>query len=167
MAEFTGIKLRLSRQPEALKVTLPGGHALTEGLAGSTYGADRPTDPVCFADDPAAEVLGTLPGGQPGLVMRKYANWTAVHSAAPLLPTALLRRLAQQAGVHLYLDTPDVVWASHDLVAVCVKDAGHRTVHLPARRDVTDLYTGATVARGTASFAAEFGDRATRVFRLR
>jgi hypothetical protein len=167
MAEFTGIKLRLSRQPETLRVTLPGGHALTEGLAGSTYGVDHRTEPVCFADDPAAEVLGILPGGQPGLAMRKYEGWTAVHTAAPMLPTALLRRLAQQAGVHLYIDTPDVVWASRDLVAVCVKEGGRRAIHLPGPREVSDLYTGAEVAKGASAFEADFADRATRVFRLR
>lgn len=167
MAEFTGIKLKLSRQPQALRVTLQGGHALTEGLGGSSYGVDRAIDPVCFADDPAAEVLGTLPGGQPGLVMRKYANWTAVHTAAPMLSTALLRRLAQQAGIHLYLDTPDVVWASRDLLAVCVKEPGRRSIRLPGQRDVSDFYTGAEVAKDANAFDADFGDRATRVFRLR
>lgn len=167
MADFTGIKLRLSRQPEALRVTLKGGHPVTEGLAGSTYGVDRPTDPVCFADDPTAEVLGTLPGGEPGLVMKKYPTWTAVHTAAPMLSTALLRRLAQQAGVHVYIDTPDVVWASCDLVAVCVKEPGRRTIKLPGRRDVSDFYSGAEVSKGTNSFEADFADRATRVFRLR
>lgn len=167
MTDFTGIKLRLSREPQALKVTLSVGHALTAGLEGHTYGVDQPTEPVCYADDPAAEVLGTLPGGQPGLVVRKYADWTAVHTAAPMLTTDLLRRFAQAAGVHLYLDTPDVVWASQDLVAVCVKDAGRRTIHLPGRRDVTDLYTGAAMAQGETDFAADFADRATRVFRLK
>ena len=166
MAEFTGIKLRLSREPQALRVTLQGGHALTEGLAGSNYGVDRQTEPVCFAEDPAAEVLGTLPGGQPGLAMRKYPAWTAVHTAAPMLPTGLLRALAAQAGVHLYVDTPDVVWASRDLLAVCVKDGGKRTIHLPGPRKVSDLYTGAEVAEG-AVFEADFAPLATRVFRLR
>jgi len=167
MADFTGIKLRLSRQPQALKIALQDGHALTQGLAEKSYGMDRVAEPLCIADDPAAEVLGTLPGGQPGLVMRKYDHWTAVVTAAPMLPTSLLRRLAQEAKVHLYLDTPDVVWASRDLVAVCVKEPGRRTISLPAQRDVADLYTGAAVARGAAAFEADFASRATRVFRLR
>lgn len=165
MTEFTGINLRLSREPQALRVTLKPGNALTEGL--ETYGVDQSTFPVAFADDPLAEILGTLPGGQPGLVVKKYANWTAVHTAAPMLPTALLRRLAQQAGVHLYIDTPDTMWASRDLISVCAKDPGTRTIRLPARKDVTDLYTGAEVAKGATNFDADFPAKATRVFRLR
>ncbi|MEI6501538.1 MAG: hypothetical protein WCP21_11020, partial [Armatimonadota bacterium] len=167
MTEFTGLKLRLARQPQALRVTLQAGHALTEGLAGTTYGVDRPTDPVCFAQDPAAEVLGTLPGGEPGLVMRKYDDWTTIHTAAPMLTTELLRRIARQAGVHTYIDTPDVVWASRDLLAVCVKDGGRRTIRLPRKCDVADLYTGAESAKGVTAFEADFADRVTRVFRLR
>lgn len=167
MAEFAGIKLRLSREPQALKVALQGDDPLVKGLAETSYGVDHRTEPICFADDPAATVLGTLPGGQPGLVVKRYQDWTAVHTAAPMLPTALLRRLAQEAGAHCYNDTPDVVWASRDLLAVCVKEAGRRTIRLPDPRTVSDLYTGQEIAAHVTSFEADFGDRATRVFRLK
>lgn len=167
MAEFTGIKLRLSRDPQALRVTLQGDDPLAKGLSGTSYGVDHRTEPICFAEDPEATVLGRLPGGQPGLVIRRYPDWTAVHTAAPMLPTPLLRALAREAGVHGYLDTPDVVWASHGLLAVCVKDAGRRTIHLPAPRIVSDMYTGEAVASKGDTFEADFADRATRLFRLR
>jgi len=52
-------------------------------------------------------------------------------------------------------------------VAVCVKDGGRRAIHLPGPREVSDLYTGAEVAKGASAFEADFADRATRVFRLR
>lgn len=167
MAEFTGLKLKLSREPQALKVALQSGHALTAGLEGTSYGVDQQSEPVCYADDPQAQVLGTLPGGQPGLVVRRFSDWTAVHTSAPMLTTELLRRLAQLAGVHLYLDTPDVVWASRDLLAVCVKDAGKATLRLPAAREVSDFYTGQAVSAKASSFETEMPDHGTRVFRLR
>ncbi len=164
MFDLTGIRLAVSNEPAPLRVTLSPGHTLTEGLAVSSYGVDHRAWPICLAADPAATVLGTLPDGRPGLVIKEFGTWTAVYSTAPLLPAPLLRRLAQHARVHLYVDTDDVVWASHDLVAISVQRGGTRIVHLPRAADVRDLYRGVEIGRGVRSFRADFDDHATRVF---
>lgn len=164
MTDLTGIRLNLSHEPSDLQVTLKGKHALTAGLEGVVYGGGPKTQPVVYADDPEATVLGTLPDGKPGLVVKEHSGWTAIHSAAPLLPSALLRRIAQRAGVHLYVDTEDVVWASHDLLAVSVKEPGPRTIHLPRKATVRDLYSGETLGVAVDRFQAVFPDRATRIF---
>jgi len=166
MADFTSIRLKLATAPTALRVTLGGTHPLTKGLTGTGYGTKRTVAPVCFADDPKATVIGTLPDGRPGLVVKKHKGWTAIHSAAPLLPTALLRRIAEAAGVHIAIDTPDVVWASRDLLAVCVDKPGKRTIRLPRKATVRDLYMGAQMAANADRFEADFADKATRVFIL-
>lgn len=167
MAEWTGIRLAQGPAPATLTTTVKAGHPLTEGLGGLRYGPGDATDTWFFADDPDAVVLGTLPDGRPGLVAKQYPDWTAVYSTAPLLPAALWRRLAQPAGVHLYIDTEDVVWASKDLLAVSAKAPGPRTIRLPRTAVVTDVYTGKPVADATRSFETDFADRQTRLFRLR
>ena len=166
MRDLTGIRLRMSTEPTDLRVTLSGGHAITDGLEGQAYGVEHRTFPVVFADDPDATVVGTLPAGLAGLVVKEADGWTAIHSAAPMLPASLLRRIALHAGVHLYIETEDVVWASQDLVAVSVREPGTRSVRLPRRATVRDLYTGEQVGRDTDAFEADFADRATRVFAL-
>jgi hypothetical protein len=164
MSDLTGIRLRLSREEGALSVKVAGGHTLAEGLAGQSYGDPHRTSPICYADDAAATVLGTLADGRPGLVVKEEKGWTSVVSSAPMLPARLLRNIARFAGAHTYIDTEDVVWASKSLVAVCVKDAGPRTVRLPKRADVRDLYSGEVIGKGVTAFEADFADRATRVF---
>jgi hypothetical protein len=164
MREFTGINLRLAKEPTALRITCPPGHALTEGLPGSGYGVDDKTAPVCYADDPEATVLGTLPDGRAGLVLKQHDGWTAIYSAAPLMPTPLLRRIAELGRVHFYTAPGDVVWATRDLIGVSVHQAGPRTITLPHSAAVTDLYGGTRVGDNVRSFQADFADRATRVF---
>ena len=164
MADLTGIKLRLSCEPAAPRVTLKPGHSFTDGLGGVVYGDDRKTSPVCYADDSAAEVLGTLPNGRPGLVMKRHGDWTAVYSSAPLLPAELLRRMAKLAGVHLYVGSEDVVWASRQLLAISVKEAGARKITLPRKASVRDLYQGTKMGDAVDSFDVNFEERATRVF---
>ena len=167
MTDFTGIKLRLSRAPGTFRVRLTGGSPITAGLDGVSYGVDNQTLPVCYAEDPEATVLGTMLDGKPGLVMRQYPTWTAIHSAVPMMPTALLRNIAKLGGVHQYIDTDDVVWATHDLLSVCVRDAGRRTIRLPRKATVRDMYTGELVATDADSFEAEFPRDATRMFELK
>jgi hypothetical protein len=164
MEQLTGIRLNLSREPAQLRVT---GLAPAAGGQPSSYGVDQRVTPVVTADDPSATILGTLADGRPGLVMRRYPNWTAVFSSAPMLSTEALRDLAKMAGVHLYLrDSSDVVWACRSLLAVSALEAGPRTLHLPHPSTVTDLFTGATLARNASGFTADFTSRQTRVFVL-
>jgi hypothetical protein len=167
MADLTGIRLRRVLEPATLITTLQPGQPLIGGLDGRTYGPPDPVSPWFYADDPGAVVLGTLANGRAGLVVKQYPDWTAVYSAAPLLPTGLLRRLAQQAAVHLYIDTEDVVWASQDLLAVSAKDAGPRTVHLPREATVSDVFSGQPVGSSGRSFEAVFSERQTKLWRLR
>ncbi len=156
---FCGIRLKQLPGSQKLRVTL---------ASGESYGAPEEVSPIFVADDPQAEVLGTLPDGSPGLVVKRFPTWTAVFSAAPLPPATLLRQFADQAGVHGYTAPGDVVWACHDLVAVCVKDAGSRQIRLPRQvAQVVDLYTGRTVAENATEFTTDFADRATRIFLLR
>lgn len=164
MADLTGIRLRMSREEVPFTVKLVKGHRLTEGLEGQSYGAQQRNAPFCYADDAAVTVLGTLPDGKPGLVVKTEKEWTSVFSAVPMLPTRLMRNIAQVAGVHTYIDTADVVWASKDLLGICVKDAGKRRVRLPKKADVLDLYSGEVVGENIDAFEADFADRATRVF---
>ena len=171
MFDLTGIRLKLSRETAPLRIVLQPDAlsrlvASEVGSAKPTYGHDHRTSPIVYADDPEATALGTLPDGRAGLVVKDHGTWTSVYSSAPLLPASLLRRLAQRAGVHLYIDTEDVVWASHDLLAVSVHQPGPRTIHLPRTVDVSDLYDGSVVGCGVDSFQADFPDRATRVFLL-
>ena len=166
MSDLTGISLRMSTEPAALRVTLNDASAVVGGSRGVSYGVDRPIAPVVCSADPQAIVLGTLSDGRPGLVLKEHDGWTAIHSAAPLLPTSVLRGIARHAGAHLYIETEDVVWATRDLLGVSVKDAGKRAVCLPRKTTVRDLYSGANVARNAERFEAGFGNRATRVFVL-
>lgn len=166
MQDLTGIRLRVTTAPTELRLALRPGHPLTEGLGIAAGGVPHKTFPVCFAEDPAATVLGTLPDGRAGFVIKPHQGWTAVFSAVPMLPASLLRRIARLGGVHEYIQTEDVVWASRDMLAVCVREPGLRKISLPRAATVWDFYTGQEVARSVQAFEVKFDPRATRVFRL-
>ena len=167
MTELTGIKLRMTTTPLELQVKLKSSHRLTNGLGNLTCGVRHRTFPVCFADDPAATTLGTLPNGSAGLVIKPQSDWTAIFSAVPMLPTSLLRRITQLlGGVHEYIDTEDVVWASRSLLAVSVFQPGTRQIRLPRPAAVRDFYSGQEITGSADSFEASFDRHATRLFTI-
>jgi len=166
MQDMTGIRLRMTTTPTELRLAIRPGHRVTDGLSGVTCGVPHKTFPVCFADDPAATVLGTLPDGRAGLVIKPQKGWTAVFSAVPMLPASLLRRIARLGDVHEYVQTEDVIWASRAMLAICVREPGLRKIALPRRATVRDLYTGQEVAKSADVFEVKFAPRATRLFCL-
>lgn len=165
MQEICGLKLQIGPELMTPKVSYTGIDRAVQGLTGG-FGIDQQTKPAVSGDDPQATVLGTLPDGRPGLLVRRYPTWTAVWSAAPAVPTALLARLADLAGAHRYVETPDVVWASKQLLAVSVNEAGPRTVRLPGPSKVTDLYGGKVVSERTTQFEVNLGQAATGLWRV-
>jgi hypothetical protein len=166
MTELTGITLRMSKEPAELQPTLRPGLALTDGLGGVKCGVGHKAFPVCYAEDPLATVVGTLLDGRAGIVVKPQQGWTAVFSAVPMLPAPLLRRIARLGGVHEYIDTEDVVWASRELLAVSVREPGQRRIRLPRAGKVKDLYTGRDIGRSADYFEATFAPRCTRLFRI-
>ncbi|MBI5833486.1 MAG: hypothetical protein HZB16_14400 [Armatimonadetes bacterium] len=165
MSAMCGLQLKLEDRTVTAKVSYAGTDPLVAGVAGG-YGNGMALRPAVVGADPQATVLGTLPDGSPGLLVRRYPTWTAVWSAAPNLPTDLLVRLAEAAKVHRYVTGPDVVWASRDLLAVSVKDGGTRHVTLPAPAKVTNLYSGKVLTTGGREFDVDLPASGTVLLRV-
>ncbi len=153
---------RTSEGPLAVKMSA----GAMPGVGGLEYAAGVKARGYFVPKGASGKILGTLPGGEPGLVMAERDGHTVFWSAGPALPAKLLRAAAARAGVHRYIETEDVVWAAKETLAVNVDREGKRTIRLRRPAKVTDVYSGATIADHAESFDAEFGAGGTRLFRL-
>jgi hypothetical protein len=109
--------------------------------------------PRFYAADAKATVLGELAGVQkPGLVVKKQSGWTSIYSSAPILPAALLRNIAREAGCHIYSDANDVVYANKHFVCLYSPGGGERIVRLPQKSRVTDLLENKVIENGAKEF---------------
>jgi len=149
MERLTGIRLVLDERDGLVRVRVSEGvwAAASLGARNLEYGLTEPLAPVVYADDPQAECLGRLIGSdRAGLVRKRVGRGTAIFSAAPAMPAELLRRLASEAGVHIYADGAEVVYANRSFLAVCASPGARVRLRLPARHHLYDLFEEKEVA---------------------
>lgn len=171
--DLTGIRLRMTERQWSVNLFISNfEHELTRDLPTSTFwGTDMRLGPLFTVDDPDAITLGTAVMNQgrcePGYVVKSFEDWTSVYMAAPNPPPGILCNLASFAGVHLYSDSEDVLYASRSFIALHTVRAGEKIIHLPAKADVFDAYDGRQVCHGQHIFIDHFQAGETRVYRIK
>ncbi|MEZ4861125.1 MAG: hypothetical protein R3C14_07460 [Caldilineaceae bacterium] len=151
-------------------------HPITRGLSQELFwGSTRAIAPNFHLEDPDAAVLGeivyTLGRCRPGFGVKTFhpedptRAWTSVYSAVPTVPSPVLRGIARFAGVHLYNEEGDVLYATPDLLAVHTVAGGLRTFKLPKQTEVVyDLLHEQTLAHNTDHFAVTLPPASTALY---
>lgn len=175
MQELTGMKLSListTRQQNATAKITDNSHWLTSGMQdGQHYGVihyDK-LSPVIAVDDSSTVSLAkyTSYTTKTALAVKDMGDWISVYSAVPNLPQVLFRNMLKQVGGHIYTDIPsDVIYANSDYVSLHTLFAGERTIQLPEKATVQDVFSGEILARDTDSFSFQIAGKETRLFRL-
>jgi hypothetical protein len=98
-------------------------------------------------EDGSATTLGFLAGRKEiVLAAKSLTDWTSVYSANPVLPAAMLRGMAKSAGVHLYNNRDDTLYASRQYLAINADGAGNRDIRFPLPVTLTDPFNGEVLA---------------------
>ena len=174
MREFTG-GLPLGLVPDAVPaqatVDFPDGKWLPREMQGTVLKADRPGDapyqPCPFVEpDARTLVLAHFPNSGGAIAVQEHPAWTALYCALALPPREFLLAAMKKAGVHRYIMDDDAqVWATRELLGVCVRDGGPRTIFLPRPGRVRDALTGEVFQTDAdGGFTVEFAARDTRLF---
>ena len=78
----------------------------------------------------------------------------------------LLRNIAQAASCHVYSGVGDVVYANRNSVALYAPGGGSRTLRLPRKKQVTDLFSGRVLSPRTKELPLQMEPNTTRVLEL-
>ena len=95
-------------------------------------------------------------------------GWTSVYAYEykTMTPEAV-KEILRKAGVHLYTDGPEPVYANQRLLAIHTKDGGEKVVSLPQTcKRVVDVLKGTTVAENAKTFTYRFKTPDTALFEL-
>jgi len=156
--DLTGINLRVIERQWGANIYLSNfEHPITRNLPTSTFwGTDTRLGPLFIVDDPEVVTLGTVVINQgrcePGFVIREEPDWASLYSAAPNLPPGVLKEVARYAGVHIFSESEDVLYADHNYVALHTVRAAVKTIRLPHRADIWEVYSNRRVGRDCTEF---------------
>ena len=119
-------------------------------------------------DPENVQTLTGIPFGIDDHSIRHFPTHRSVYYATMSDLTAReLRRLAKEAGVHLYTPPGNAVWSSDEFLMIHRKDAAEVPVHLPRKATrITELFSGRIAAENTAAFTEHFPDSGTRLYFL-
>ncbi|MDD5599986.1 MAG: beta-galactosidase, partial [Victivallaceae bacterium] len=161
-SDITGINLEMRNvELHSMKcVVTDYSDKITRGLSTNMrFGTDyRALSPLFYCADKKAVVLGEILAStpdngvyifrKPGLCVKRFKNWTSIWSAVPNIPSSLLRNIAKYAGVHIYDDGDDQVFASEKLLSVHTRYSGERTIKLPKMSNLYDPFKKQYIAKG-------------------
>ena len=107
---------------------------------------------------------------QPGFVPleseKTFAEWKSIYCGVPGVPAARLRELFADAGVWIYLDTDDVVSASHSALMLHGVADGLKHVRLPGRYKVIDIINEHIVSEAVNHFTLSLKRGQTALYLL-
>ena len=145
-------------------------HPITAGLSQDLFwGTNSLLGPVFHLADTGARVLGNVVYSEgrcrPGLGVKEYPEWKSIYCAAPNLPAGVLRGMARYAGVHLYSEAGDVLYATPELLGVHTAGGGEREFSLPKTvEQVVELFSGEQVATDCDRFKVELTPASTVLY---
>jgi len=187
--EVTGIRLAYeARKAELVGNLVPSGDPIVKGLPrdmaiGGRYErpaggggcwpwfrpdkADTSCGPIFYAADAGATELGKLSAnGKPGLVVKRFGQWTSVWSGVTSLPADLWRNFAKSAGVHFYDEGGSTVYANRSWLAVHTRTSGRKTLRLPRASDIYDVFDGRLIGRSLDKFEVSLPEKVTKLYYL-
>jgi len=105
-------------------------------------------NPVFYVEDPDAIVLGRfIQSGKPGFAVKRFEDWTSVYVGSLSVGSHILRAIAKAAGVHLYDEADDIIYANQSFLAIHTNKAGERIVNLPRKTDLYEVFDDQVLGR--------------------
>ena len=177
MTDLTGLKFGQGNSPWGPFMHVTNfAHPITRGLPQDWFwGTTNPIGPLFHLEDPEAVTLGqvvySLGRCKPGFGVKTFnpgdppAAWTSVYIATPDVPAPVLRGIARFAGVHLYNEEGDVLYATPELLSVHSVSGGPRTFKLPGAVEVVyDLFAEQTLERNVSHFQVTLPPASTQLY---
>jgi len=101
------------------------------------------------------------------LTTKNMGRWISVFSPTPNLSADILRKLAISAGVHIYSETEEPLYANSHLISLHTKVGGKRKFKLRKKyKRIIELFSSKVVAEDTSEFEDNLNAPSTVLYEL-
>jgi hypothetical protein len=165
VSELIGMLVARVEAKSAEVTFVQGDDRLLAGLSPQPFGTRAKLSPL-WAVEPAEGVtpLAVLPSGQALVAAKRDAAGLRVYVGTTDAPAALLRNILKSSGVHVYVDSDDVVSADDRFLALTATAGGRKHVVLPRPTTVRDLYEGRVLGKAISQFDVQMAEGETRLY---
>ena len=164
MTDLTGFSFAETRDGGPAVVAFEHDQPLAQGLRKPTYGPELALTPRwSVKEEHGVETLARFSDGSVAAAVAEGGRFRSIYIGTVECPTQVLRNIARTAGVHVYLDSDDVVLTDGRFLAVSASSSGEKAIALPKdcslrrmdadeRLDATDGLVRETLALGETRF---------------
>jgi hypothetical protein len=148
IGELTGMEMTEVEEMRPWRLDPSEDHRFTAGLtAADIVQPNIEIGPVFHPSEDGIEVAGTWEGSDlPALAVRRFADWTSVYSATPLLSPKLVKRIAEDAGVAVRVAGVEPSYVSRNMIGLHSAVERTETLRFDEPMRVVDLLTGEILA---------------------
>ena len=144
------------------------GAALCAGVPPEAFGVPTALRPLWRVEETdGLEVLGRFGDGTVGAAAVRRNGRLAVYIGTLTAPARLLRNILMASGVHVYLDSDDVLVTDGEFLSVTASSAGVKRLRLPKPVAVQRILPDAGDLGQVTEFAEPFAEGETRFYSLR
>jgi hypothetical protein len=158
----------MGRLQNPLKVRIDNmNHPIAKAIGADTeFGMSERVGPRFVVDDPDATTLGRyIDGNAPAFAVKKQDDWISVYIGTPGLKTEVIKGIAKLAGTHFFMDTDDLVEANESYLSItCRTQGGEKTIRLPHKAVLYDLYKQKPVGPAGTEFTVTMQPKTTYLY---
>jgi len=155
MRKLTGFSFTENTQGGPATITFDADNPFTSGLAGSVYRPEidcqRPK-PASFPDTILAPIwsvkdvkniirLAHFADGTTAAALKNTGNYKSIYIGTAGCPAKLVRNILRFAGIHLYIDSDDVLLTDGRFLSLTASLAGTKKIFVPKGMTLRDIYT--------------------------
>ena len=107
--------------------------------------------PGLFATD-GEHIAHFLDSGAPSITIKDNGDFTAIYYGSKHINAKTVREFARNAGVHIYSDCDDVLYANASYITLHAATSGKKTLRLPRVATLLDAYTHEVLAENTDTY---------------
>lgn len=168
MAKLTGFSFTENSDGGSAAITFDSGPPLTGQVAGTTYGPNTPFRPLWSVKDVSPVVrLAHYGDGSTAGALRERDGGKSIYLGTAGCPARLIRSILREAGVHLYVDSDDVLLTDGRFLSLTATRPGLKEIILPPGMVMGDVLTRKTLATIDGVVREEFALGETRQYWLR
>lgn len=123
--------------------------------------------PGLYARDGDGESIAHfLDTGAPSITIKDNGDFTAVYYASKHISANIVRELSRMAGVHIYCDSDDVLYANNSYLTFHAATSGKKRITLPKTETLKEVYSGKVYAKNSSTCEFELLKGETLMFEI-